>query len=81
MDIGHARVSRRDSQHLDPQFRALTDAGCAMIYQEEALGGHPRCAECFQAGQRMRPGGVCGLVCEAAAYEAKGGMSINPAIA
>ena len=39
MEIGYARVSRGDSQDLDPQLRALTDAGCPTIYQEEASGG------------------------------------------
>lgn len=42
MEIGYARVSRGDSQDLDPQLRALTDAGYAMIYQEKASGGHWR---------------------------------------
>ncbi|WP_426257024.1 recombinase family protein, partial [Sphingomonas sp. DC2300-3] len=39
MEIGYARVSRGDSQDIDPQLRALRDAGCDPIYQEEASGG------------------------------------------
>ena len=49
MQIGYARVSRGDSQDLDPQLRALTDAGCSIIYREEASGAksdRPELATC-----------------------------------
>lgn len=32
-------VSLEATMDLDPQLRALRDAGCATIYQEEASGG------------------------------------------
>ena len=38
MQIGYARVSRGDSQDVDAQRHALTDAGCDVIHQEEASG-------------------------------------------
>lgn len=37
MKIGYARVSTAD-QNLDLQFNALTDYGCATIYQEKISG-------------------------------------------
>ena len=39
MLIGYARVSRGDDQSNKAQARALTDAGCQRIFQEEASGG------------------------------------------
>ncbi|WP_375428586.1 recombinase family protein [uncultured Sphingomonas sp.] len=58
MEIGYARVSRGDSQDLDPQLRALTDAGCAMIYQEEASGGQGDRPELARAIGVLKPGDV-----------------------
>jgi len=58
MEIGYARVSRGDSQDLDPQLRALTDAGCAMIYQEEASGGQADRPELARAIGGLKPGDV-----------------------
>ncbi|MFB9985762.1 recombinase family protein [Mesorhizobium kowhaii] len=39
MLIGYARVSRGDEQSNKAQARALTDAGCKRIFEEEASGG------------------------------------------
>ena len=58
MEIGYARVSRGDSQDLDPQLRALTDAGCAMIYQEEASGGQADRPELARAIGALKSGDV-----------------------
>ena len=37
MQIGYARVSRGDSQDLDPQLRALTDAGATILLAPAAF--------------------------------------------
>lgn len=58
MQIGYARVSRGDSQDLNPQLHALTDAGCAMIYQEEASGGQADRPELARAIEGLKPGDV-----------------------
>ena len=57
MQIGYARVSRGDSQDLDPQLRALTDAGCSIIYREEASGAksdRPELALAIEAARSSR---------------------------
>lgn len=58
MEIGYARVSRGDSQDLDPQLRALTDAGCGTIYREEASGGQVDRRELARAIGALNPGDV-----------------------
>ena len=58
MQIGYARVSRGDSQDLDPQLRALTDAGCSIIYQEEASGAKSDRSELALAIEALKPGDV-----------------------
>ena len=58
MQIGYARVSRGDSQDLDPQLRALTDAGCSIIYQEEASGAKSDRPELALAIEALKPGDV-----------------------
>lgn len=58
MEIGYARVSRGDSQDLDPQLRALTDAGCETIYREEASGGQGDRPELAKAIGKLGPGDV-----------------------
>lgn len=58
MQIGYARVSRGDSQDLDPQLRALTDAGCSIIYQEEASGAKSDRRELALAIEALKPGDV-----------------------
>ena len=58
MQIGYARVSRGDSQDLDPQLRALTDAGCSIIYQEEASGAKADRPELALAIEALKPGDV-----------------------
>ena len=58
MQIGYARVSRGDSQDLDPQLRALTDAGCSIIYQEEASGAKSDRPELALALAALKPGDV-----------------------
>lgn len=58
MEIGYARVSRGDSQDLDPQLRALTDAGCATIFREEASGGQGDRPELARAISSLQPDDV-----------------------
>jgi DNA invertase Pin-like site-specific DNA recombinase len=58
MEIGYARVSRGDTQDLAPQLRALTDAGCHPIYQEEASGGQADRRELARAIGALTPGDV-----------------------
>ena len=58
MHIGYARVSRGDAQDLDPQLRALTDAGCSIIYQEEASGAKTDRPELALALAALKPGDV-----------------------
>lgn len=58
MQIGYARVSRGDSQDLAPQLRALRDAGCDTIHQEEASGGQGDRVELAAALKRLGPGDV-----------------------
>lgn len=58
MQIGYARVSRGDSQDLDPQLRALTDAGCSIIYQEEASGAKADRSKLALAIGALKPGDV-----------------------
>ena len=58
MQIGYARVSRGDSQDLDPQLRTLTDAGCTIIYQEEASGGQADRPELARAIGSLKAGDV-----------------------
>ena len=58
MQIGYARVSRGDSQDLDPQLRALTDAGCSIIYREEESGAKSDRPELALAIKALKPGDV-----------------------
>ncbi len=58
MEIGYARVSRGDTQDLAPQLRALTNAGCNSIYQEEASGGQADRRELARAIGALKPGDV-----------------------
>lgn len=58
MEIGYARVSRGDTQDLAPQLRALTNAGCDPIYQEEASGGQADRPELARAIGALTPGDV-----------------------
>lgn len=58
MQIGYARVSRGDSQDLDPQLRALTDAGCKIIFTEEASGGRADRPELAAALKKLKAGDV-----------------------
>ena len=58
MEIGYARVSRGDSQDIDPQLCALRDAGCDPIYQEEASGGRADRPELARAIGALKPGDV-----------------------
>lgn len=58
MEIGYARVSRGDHQDLDPQLHALTDAGCATIYREEASGGQADRRELARAISALKAGDV-----------------------
>lgn len=58
MQIGYARVSRGDSQDLDPQCRALADAGCEFTYQEEASGGQADRPELARAIGALKAGDV-----------------------
>jgi hypothetical protein len=58
MEIGYARVSRGDSQDIDPQLRALRDAGCDPIYQEEASGGRADRPELARAIGALKAGDV-----------------------
>lgn len=58
MQIGYARVSRGDSQDLDPQLRALTEAGCSIIFQEEASGAKSDRPELALALAALKPGDV-----------------------
>ena len=58
MKIGYARVSRGDSQDIDPQLRALRDAGCDPIYQEEASGGRADRPELARAIGALEAGDV-----------------------
>jgi len=58
MQIGYARVSRGDSQDLDPQLRALADAGCMTIFREEASGGQADRPELARAIGGLNPGDV-----------------------
>lgn len=37
--IGYARVSKGDSQSVEPQRQALQDAGCQRVFEEAASGG------------------------------------------
>lgn len=37
--IGYARVSKGDSQSVEPQRQALQDAGCQRVFDEAASGG------------------------------------------
>ena len=56
--IGYARVSRGDSQDLGAQLRALSEAGCAIIYREEASGAKADRPELARAIEALRPGDV-----------------------
>jgi DNA invertase Pin-like site-specific DNA recombinase len=58
MQIGYARVSRGDSQDLDPQLRTLTDVGCEIIFKEEASGGQADRPELARAIGSLKPGDV-----------------------
>ncbi len=58
MEIGYARVSRGDSQDIDPQLRALRDAGCDAIYSEEASGGQADRRELARAIGALEAGDV-----------------------
>jgi len=55
MEIGYARVSRGESQDIDPQLR---DAGCDHIYQEEASGGRADRPELARAIGALNAGDV-----------------------
>ncbi|GMM91708.1 hypothetical protein MTsN3n11_00100 [Qipengyuania sp. MTN3-11] len=58
MQIGYARVFRGDSEDLEPQLCALTDAGCSIIYQEEASGAKTDRPELALAIRALKPGDV-----------------------
>ncbi|WP_426256994.1 recombinase family protein [Sphingomonas sp. DC2300-3] len=47
-----------DGEDIDPQLRALRDAGCDPIYQEEASGGRADRPELARAIGALRPGDV-----------------------
>jgi DNA invertase Pin-like site-specific DNA recombinase len=55
MKIGYARVSTRD-QDLELQLDALTQAGCALIYQEKASGALAARVELDKLLLQVRPG-------------------------
>jgi DNA invertase Pin-like site-specific DNA recombinase len=58
MEIGYARSSRGGSQDLGPELRALTNAGCATIYQEEVSGGQGDRPELARAIGALKAGDV-----------------------
>ena len=58
VQIGYARVSRGDHQDFDPQIHALTSAGCATIYREEASGGQTDRPELTRAIGSLKAGDV-----------------------
>ena len=43
MLIGYARVSKIDQQDTRPQVKALKEAGCKRIFEENASGGRWEC--------------------------------------
>ena len=55
MKIGYARVSTRD-QNLELQLDALTQAGCALIYQEKVSGALAARVELDKMLLQVRPG-------------------------
>ncbi len=54
MKIGYARVSTLD-QELEIQLKALSDAGCAIIYQEKISGATKRRPELLKLLSELRP--------------------------
>ncbi len=55
MQIGYARVSTR-KQNLEMQIRALEDAGCQQIYQEQASGARADRPELVRMLAQLRKG-------------------------
>jgi len=58
MQIGYARVSRGDHQDLAAQVRTLTEAGCELIFREEASGADPSRPQLRKALERIGDGDV-----------------------
>ena len=58
MLIGYARVSKGDDQSTATQRRALTDAGCARLFEEAASGGRWDRPHLHRMLDHLRPGDV-----------------------
>src|SRR6516162_2869524 len=58
MLIGYARVSKLDQQDTRAQVKALKEAGCKRIYQENASGGRWDRPELHRALDHLRQGDV-----------------------
>ena len=58
MLIGCARVSKGDEQSTAAQRRALTDAGCARLFEEAASGGRWDRPHLHRMLDHLRPGDV-----------------------
>src|SRR6516165_9013821 len=58
MLIGYARVSKLDQQDTRAQVKALKEAGCKRIYQENASGGRWDRPELHRALDQLRRGDV-----------------------
>jgi DNA invertase Pin-like site-specific DNA recombinase len=58
MLIGYARVSKIDQQDTRPQVKALKEAGCKRIFEENASGGRWERPELHRALDQLREGDV-----------------------
>src|SRR5258707_4487805 len=58
MQIGYARVSKIDQQDTRAQVKALKEAGCKRIYQENASGGRWDRPQLHKALEQLRDGDV-----------------------
>lgn len=58
MLIGYARVSKGDDQSTAAQKRALTDAGCARLFEEAASGGRWDRPHLHRMLDHLRPGDI-----------------------